>query len=269
MSTTPRLLAVAALTALSGSALGAERDVQFWSVHFDTAVLELHNCGSGDIDLSNWRFCSHDNNQVRQYTAETGLNGMIIEAGTSVFIHFNNDAPADPDHRNVSALGGLIAAPLDASGGYAISLFFPDADGNISFADFSRTDIMGDHIQWSTGGVNDPIADERSQQAVNAGLWTAATDWISTTLDTVSIELTDMSCGILHGPSNYQVNEPAANCNAADLAEPFGTLDFSDVVAFLTAFGTMDPAADLAAPMGVFDFSDVVSFLTAFGSGCP
>ncbi len=59
------------------------------------------------------------------------------------------------------------------------------------------------------------------------------------------------------------------NCNEADLAEPFGSLDFSDVVAFLTAFGAMDPAADLAPPMGVFDFSDVVAFLGAFGAGCP
>ena len=58
-------------------------------------------------------------------------------------------------------------------------------------------------------------------------------------------------------------------CNPADLAEPFGTLDFSDIIAFLTAFGAMDPAADIAVPFGVFDFSDVVAFLTAFGTGCP
>jgi len=55
----------------------------------------------------------------------------------------------------------------------------------------------------------------------------------------------------------------------ADLAEPFGQLDFSDVVAFLTAFGGMEPGADLAEPFGQFDFSDVVEFLTVFGSGCP
>eukprot|EP00913_Durusdinium_trenchii_P006164 g5776.t1 len=62
---------------------------------------------------------------------------------------------------------------------------------------------------------------------------------------------------------------PSGGCNVADLAEPFGTLDFSDVIAFLTAFGSMDPAADLAAPFGTFDFSDVIAFLGAFGAGCP
>ena len=61
----------------------------------------------------------------------------------------------------------------------------------------------------------------------------------------------------------------AGPCSNADLAEPFGTLDFSDVVAFLSAFGAMDPAADLASPFGVFDFSDVVAYLGAFGAGCP
>jgi len=60
-----------------------------------------------------------------------------------------------------------------------------------------------------------------------------------------------------------------ADLCAADLAEPFGQLDFSDVVAFLTAFGAQAPEADLAAPFGQWDFSDVVAFLTSFGAGCP
>ncbi|MFI4897472.1 MAG: CotH kinase family protein [Phycisphaerales bacterium JB059] len=55
----------------------------------------------------------------------------------------------------------------------------------------------------------------------------------------------------------------------ADLAAPIGVLDFSDVIAFLGAFGSMDPLADLAPPVGTFDFSDVIAFLAAFGAGCP
>ena len=65
------------------------------------------------------------------------------------------------------------------------------------------------------------------------------------------------------------INGTNAGCNGADLSEPYGSLDFSDVVAFLGAFGAMDPAADLAAPFGSFDFSDVAAFLAAFGAGCP
>ena len=74
---------------------------------------------------------------------------------------------------------------------------------------------------------------------------------------------------VIYDPGGVRIRFTDPSCNPADLAEPFGTLDFSDVVAFLTAFGAMDAAADLAPPTGVFDFSDVVAFLGAFGAGCP
>ncbi|MEZ6244202.1 MAG: FG-GAP repeat protein [Phycisphaerales bacterium] len=67
----------------------------------------------------------------------------------------------------------------------------------------------------------------------------------------------------------YDISGGPTPCNDADLSEPLGVLDFSDVLAFLTAFGSMQPAADIAPPAGVFDFSDVLAFLTAFGGGCP
>ncbi len=61
---------------------------------------------------------------------------------------------------------------------------------------------------------------------------------------------------------------PCPTC-AADFALPLGVSDFSDVVAFLGLFASMDPCADLALPTGVWDFSDVVAFLSTFGVPCP
>jgi len=58
-------------------------------------------------------------------------------------------------------------------------------------------------------------------------------------------------------------------CNGADIAEPYGQLDFTDVTTFLVAFTNMEPEADLAAPMGQWDFTDVTTFLGLFGAGCP
>lgn len=55
----------------------------------------------------------------------------------------------------------------------------------------------------------------------------------------------------------------------ADLAAPVGTLNFSDVSAFLAFFNAGDAAADLAAPAGVLNFFDVTAFIRAFSSGCP
>lgn len=63
--------------------------------------------------------------------------------------------------------------------------------------------------------------------------------------------------------------EVEGGCNAADVAVPFGVLNFDDTLAFLTAFGAMDPSADLAPAFGVFDFDDVLAHLTAFSEGCP
>lgn len=70
------------------------------------------------------------------------------------------------------------------------------------------------------------------------------------------------------GSMQIELYGGASDACPADLAEPFGTLDFSDVIAFLGAFASMDPSADLAAPAGVFDFSDVIAFLGFFGGGC-
>jgi hypothetical protein len=50
---------------------------------------------------------------------------------------------------------------------------------------------------------------------------------------------------------------------AADLAEPFGTLDLSDINAFATAFTANDPAADLIRD-GIYDLADITQFITAF-----
>jgi hypothetical protein len=57
-------------------------------------------------------------------------------------------------------------------------------------------------------------------------------------------------------------------CNPADIAEPFGVLDLSDVQAFTGGFTTGDPVADLNGDM-VLDLDDVQAFISAFVSGCP
>ncbi len=60
-----------------------------------------------------------------------------------------------------------------------------------------------------------------------------------------------------------------SGCNAADLAQPFNSLTFADISAFLAAFSANDPAADLADPIGSFTFADITAFLSAFSAGCP
>ncbi len=57
-------------------------------------------------------------------------------------------------------------------------------------------------------------------------------------------------------------------CNVADLVEPFGILDLSDINAFVIAFTTQDPVADIDNS-GIFDLADITAFVGAFSGGCP
>lgn len=55
----------------------------------------------------------------------------------------------------------------------------------------------------------------------------------------------------------------------ADLAEPFGTLNFFDLAAYLALLNANDPAADLAAPFGALNFFDLAAYLDLYNAGCP
>ena len=61
----------------------------------------------------------------------------------------------------------------------------------------------------------------------------------------------------------------SGGCTPADLAEPFGTLDLSDITAFVGAFTAGDLAADLAEPFGLLDLTDITTFVSSFVGGCP
>ncbi len=71
----------------------------------------------------------------------------------------------------------------------------------------------------------------------------------------------------LHGPN------PALICGPADIAPPFGSLDFTDVITFLGAFANELYWVNALAPPSTFsaspDFNDVVVYLTIFAAGCP
>ncbi len=59
-------------------------------------------------------------------------------------------------------------------------------------------------------------------------------------------------------------------CNPVlGFAEPCDQATFSDITAFLAAFGNQDPIADFEPPFGEFTFTDVLRFLTLFNAGCP
>lgn len=78
----------------------------------------------------------------------------------------------------------------------------------------------------------------------------------------------------IDSPNGFNVNwfrftGLSVPCSPADLAEPYGELNFFDVSRYLALFSSQDPAADFAEPVGQFDFFDIAAFLSAFSAGCP
>lgn len=156
-----------------------------------------------------------------------------------------------------AVLTGFILAPSDG-----LYTFYTNSD------DGSRL-YIGDELVVDNDGLHGMV--ERSGQiALHAGNHAVRIEFFENgggaglfaSIEGPGLVKTDFNSFI----TSY---ETSAACSEADLAEPFGTLDFSDVTAYLVAFSASDPAADLAAPFGVFDFSDVITFLGAFGAGCP
>jgi hypothetical protein len=72
--------------------------------------------------------------------------------------------------------------------------------------------------------------------------------------------------GVAGWDLNFRVT---AEVCAADLAAPFGSLDFFDLARFLELYNSGDAAADLAAPFGVLNFFDLSGYIALYGAGCP
>jgi len=55
----------------------------------------------------------------------------------------------------------------------------------------------------------------------------------------------------------------------ADLAAPFGSLNFFDIAEYIALFNASDPGADLAPPFGAINFFDIAEYIALFNAGCP
>jgi len=68
--------------------------------------------------------------------------------------------------------------------------------------------------------------------------------------------------------ATFTTDDGLVDC-PADLAAPFGSLNFFDIAAFIGLFNAGDLTADFAAPFGSLNFFDVVEYITQFNAGCP
>ncbi|MCA9310784.1 MAG: hypothetical protein KDA21_06235 [Phycisphaerales bacterium] len=252
------------ITMSAASALASPQDVQIRSVNFSTGVVELHNCGAGSESLVGYRFCTHDADMVRQYSGAGGLDSITLAPGASLFIHYNNDAPAAADHINVSTIGGNFATPLD-NDAYGMGLYWQ--------IPFGTPGNIADHVQWSIDGIDNTTADERSDEAQAAGLWTDQSTWVATSASTTALRLTDTACGLLHGPSSYAPLDTVPDCNMNGVDDFFDIADGTSTDVDMN--GTPDECDEgTECPgdtdgTGVIDFDDLNTVLGQWNTSVP
>ena len=228
-----------------------ERFVQIQSINLTTSVLELHNSGTESQSLAGWRFCTHDENEIRRYSAVSGLNNFTLASGQSLFVHFNNDADtSDPQAVNISAIGGAFAQPLDAAGAYGAQIYFQTP--------FGVGANIADSVQFSLGGLDNTTADERSDEA-EGEVWADQSDWISVSEMTEMIVLND-------GASNSEINSPSDYTVSLQVIlgdlNGDGEVGFSDIPPFIDLLisGDFSPEGDINQDEAV-SFADIPGFI--------
>jgi len=155
----------------------------------------------------------------------------------------------------------------------------PVSDGDFLLPDVpvalqGMMDVSYDILIVGTGSEMLDLADQGDLASSVDGSVSVSGDSVSVT-STLPIDLTtpltndkgtELGTLTVSGSATIVAMGTAPAC-AADLTGD-GVLDFFDVSAFLSAYGSMDPAADFDGN-GVFNFFDVSAFLGAFSAGCP
>jgi hypothetical protein len=136
-------------------------------------------------------------------------------------------------------------------------MLLQNTDGTPASYDF--VDSSGTPVDFTTltvSGVVDPVDANTGNCAYNF-FWDSAEQLLFISdFENRLVYVFTPSCG-------------TGGCNAADVAEPFGTLDIDDVLAFLNAFASGDLAIADIDPNGTLNIDDVLAFLGEFAAGCP
>lgn len=193
------------------------RTVQIRSVDFTTGVLEFYNFGTVDVSLSKWTMCTSNQFAVGGYSATNGFTGKTIEAGTSFYLHYNDDCPGGPDCLNITDTGGWYATPLSPAA-YGIGLYYSPGGFQNGFG-------QADYVQWNYDGAVNFHANFRAEEAVDGGTWTSVNGFASTTMNTTRLDLSDLSGAILHGPEDYSAFVPEPRIELLSSIPTSGSID--------------------------------------------
>lgn len=167
---------------------------------------------------------------------------------------------------NTSPDADLVYEGFPAAGSSGLNEANPPADGDALYIALGS---LGTPVPATAAGTR--ITSLRflvlaSDPAASFQLLTTAgsppTDTVVFSGITPNLDVTGDLTGITLG-----VGTPP--CSPADIALPYGVLNFFDVAEYIDRYNTADPAADLAAPFGSLNFFDIAAYIDAYILGCP
>lgn len=167
---------------------------------------------------------------------------------------FQQGVPAIPGESYTMTVALSFEANYDADTFIGLEFYGSDDGFLIGAAESEITEIVdSQYIIYTLEGTA-PLSFTRFVRPVvrfeNA---VGAIEQAAATVDSLTVQLTST------------VN---ANCNAADLTEPFGILDLADINAFVAGFTSQNSISDIDNN-GIFDLTDINLFVSAFTAGCP
>ena len=218
--------------------------------------------------------------QFNGNTVVTGAGRFLLGGGGDDSQMFTNGTTATfgPDQRleGEGRLSGSLVHNGTIEPGLPIGSIV-GIGGTFTFGDSAVFEAQtdgpgsGDRLQYNAGTVNidgDVRVALSYVPAVNDEFVLVSAPTINGIFDDVNVTIGSL-------PTNidvrlvYTSNEVLVKFVCiADIAEPFGVLDLSDVTVFVDAFLNHDPLADLAEPIGLFDLADLNAFVVGFLNNC-
>ncbi|MEM9374460.1 MAG: GC-type dockerin domain-anchored protein, partial [Planctomycetota bacterium] len=184
-----------------------------------------------------------------------GLGDNDVDGGTTSLVSNQIDL-TDAESATISYARWYSNSTGNAPNADVFEVFVSDDDGQ----NYVPVETVGPAGAGTSGGW--------IQSGFNVGDFVA----LSATVR-VKFVASDLGDGSIVEAGVDDVRILGVSCSAdscpADLAAPFGELNFFDIAAYIGLFNANDPAADIAAPFGSLNFFDISEYIGLFNAGCP
>lgn len=250
------------------------------SIYANCIILANHaEDVAGGVYADNVAFVEFHNTAIVGNTAARRAGGVqeVSEVGdvylfSNCIVWANRSADAiEPLNENMVSMNGNIAL-YDTILEYAAERpVFAFEISRLLDTDPRFTDPVGpDGVAFSGDENLRPAPDS---PAIDAGNSERVPAWLATDADGMTRFMdapTIPDTGVGPMPMvDIGPFESGPGCTTADLAEPWGVLNFFDLAASLALYNANNPQADLVPPMGVLNFFDLAAAVERYNAGCP